>query len=125
MSVSFCLEKIRFKVWTSTECSGEPQKYMIHDIFQDGLIRIYQYIGKPRKAIAKETKKTEANEVSKLSAVLQKESNVPFVAKESREGESAFNLQTTYIDGRKIVVDSEDNMAEDFWSLMKCFVVKL
>lgn len=98
---------------------------MIYDIFQDGLIRIYQYIGKSRKVIAKETKKTEANEVSKLSAVLQKESNVPFVAKESREGESAFNLQTTYIDGRKIVVDSEDNMAEDFWSLMKCFVVKL
>ena len=37
--------KIRFKVWTSTECSGESQKYMIYEMFQDGLIRIYQYIG--------------------------------------------------------------------------------
>ena len=117
--------KIRFKVWTSTECSGESQKYMIYEMFQDGLIRIYQYIGKSRKAVTKETKQTDANEVSKLSAALQKELKTPFAARERREGESAFNLQITYIDWRKIVVDSEDDMAGEFWNLMKRFVEKL
>ena len=117
--------KIRFKVWTSTECSGESQKYMIYEMFQDGLIRIYQYIGKSRKVVTKETKQTDANEVSKLSAALQKELKTPFAARERREGESAFNLQITYIDWRKIVVDSEDDMAGEFWNLMKRFVEKL
>ena len=110
--------KIRFKVWTSLEKSGDLQQYTVHKIFPDGLVRIYRYEGISRKATDKQVKWIDKEEVKKLSISLQKYLQIPLFAREDKHSEKKFDLQISYTDGRKVVVKSIDEGAESFFALM-------
>lgn len=110
--------KIRFKIWTSMEMDGDLQKYTVYELLPDGMVRIYCYEGKSRKSIDKQIRHIKKSDMQKLSVALQKELNVPFFAREDNRSEKHFDLQISYVDGRKVVVKSSDEGADVFLRLL-------
>lgn len=117
--------KIRFKVWTSRGMSEDLQQYTVYEMSPDGLVRLYRYEGTLRKAVEKQVKHIEKKDVRKLSAALQKELNVPVLARESNGSKRQFNLQISYTDGRKVNVRSTDEGASCFLRLLDKVVKKV
>lgn len=113
--------KIRFKIWTSAEKNDDKQKYTVYEMFPNGMIRIYQYMGKSKKIVAKIQKNIEANKIIKLAVALQKQLNVlyPYMEKISEKIDEKFDLQISYCDGRKITIRTGDVGADEFYKLVR------
>ncbi len=116
--------KLRFRKNIFCEKSTQRNKSIVYDIFPDGCIRIYEYEGKSRSASTKKVKHIDCEHVKEVAKRIQNDLSTPAVVDTNSQLSKCFKLQITYLDGRKIVVDSEKNQSRVF-AVLEQFVNEL
>lgn len=118
------ITKIRYKVIENGPCTIDSQQSWVYEIYPDGRCKEYTYQGQNRKYQFKTEEKVSEKKVYRLACSLQKIIGAPLWEKNVIEGQvcdgCSYNLQITYADKRKEIINGDvaggtfDSMLEKF-----------
>ena len=122
------ITKIRYKVVENGPCTIDFQQSWVYEIYPDGRCKEYTYQGQNRKYQFKMEEKVSEKKVYRLICSLQKIIGAPLWEKNVVEGQvcdgCSFNLQITYADKRKEIING-DVAGGTFDSILEKFVCRL
>ena len=103
------IKKFRFKIKENGPCALDDMKTWVYEIYPDGNVRQYLYLGKSRKAVYSEAQKVSERKTMDLFRKFQhmmKESFTGIIEADVCDG-CSYNLQVTYIDNRKKIINGD------------------
>ena len=119
------ITKIRYKVVENGPCTIDSQQSWVYEMYPDGRCKEYTYQGQNRKYQFKTEEKVSEKKVYRLACSLQKIIGAPLWEKNVIEGQvcdgCSYNLQITYADKRKEVING-DVAGGTFDSILEKFV---
>lgn len=103
------IKKMRFKVWENGPGFLEYMKTWVYEIYPEGKMIQYLYYGKNRKYSEREVKKATVQKVEELYKSIQEIVALdPMGIIECRVCDGcSYQLQVSYIDGRKEIIDGD------------------
>lgn len=118
------IKKLRYKVVENGLCTLDSQRRWVYEIYPDGRCVKYSYVGQSRKYVFREIENIENKRVNELFGEIQKILGAPLWERNIIETQvcdgSSYNLQITYTDNRKKVIEGDigggtfDSMLENF-----------